>query len=320
MQILCKKVNNMHDIKKIFIDGSAGTTGLRLEKRLCGRKDITVTTLPEAQERDPHLRASMLGEADVAFLCLPDAAAREAVAMLELAQNARTVLIDASTAHRTAPGWAYGFPELGADFAAAIRQSKRIAVPGCHASGFLALARPLIRAGLLSRGALLHCVSITGYTGGGKAMIADYESPARAPGDALHVPKLYALDQNHKHLPEMAAYAPLDAPPVFCPIVGDFPCGMEVAIPLHGLAKRDALDCYREFYAGAATVRVSPDASLLTPAACAGRDCMEIAVEGNDARLLLLARFDNLGKGASGAAVQCMNLAIGAGETEGLVL
>jgi len=306
-------------MKKIFIDGSAGATGLRLEARLRAREDIALLALPEAQRKDPQARARMLNEADAAFLCLPDAAARTAAA---LALNPDTVLIDASTAHRTAPGWAYGFPELGAGFAAAVRQSRRIAVPGCHASGFLALTRPLIQAGILSREALLHCVSLTGYTGGGKAMVAEYEAAARAPGDALRVPRPYALDQRHKHLPEMTVYAPLDTPPVFCPIVADFPCGMEVVIPLHTDAAPSALlDCYRAFYADAAMVRVaSPDSSPLPPDAFAGRDCMELSVEGGGGRVLLIARYDNLGKGASGAAVQCMNLAIGANEMEGLVL
>ena len=322
-------------MKKIFIDGSAGTTGLRLEARLRGRKDLTVTTLPEAQERDTHLRTQMLNEADVAFLCLPDEAARHAVA---LTQNPDTVLIDTSTAHRTASGWAYGFPELG--FAAAIRQSRRVAVPGCHAGGFVALIKPLVLAGILSRESLLHCLSLTGYTGAGREAIARYEAPSRALHDALSAPWQYALEQNHKHLPEMRAYAGLDAPPVFCPVIADFPCGMEVTVPLHGNCVAAAkaaweecstgasltptrsaiLDCYQEFYANAAAVLVSPDACSLSPDTYKGRDSMELSVAGNDERMLLIARFDNLGKGASGAAVQCMNLVIGAEETEGLVL
>jgi len=313
-------------MKKIFIDGSAGTTGLRLEARLRGRGDLAVRTLPEAQERDPHLRAQMLGEADVAFLCLPDEAARGAVVMLDATQNRHTVLIDASTAHRTAPGWTYGFPDLGPQFAAALLQSKRIAVPGCHAGGFLALARPLVQAGLLPSNALLHCFSLTGYTGAGRAAIDQYEAPSRVLHDALCAPRQYALEQNHKHLPEMQFYAGLDTPPAFCPVIADFDCGMEVTIPLHAAsvaaspARQAILECYREFYAGAATVSVSPEVCSRPPADYKGRDSMELSVAGNDERILLIARFDNLGKGASGAAVQCMNLVIGAPETEGLLL
>jgi N-acetyl-gamma-glutamyl-phosphate reductase len=304
---------------KIFIDGQAGTTGLRIGERLGRRGDISLLTLPEALRKDPGARRQAMREADAAILCLPDEAAREAAAWAPPG----TVVIDASTAHRVAPGWAYGFPELGPEFREAIRTGKRVAVPGCHAGGFVALARPLTQAGLLPADAPLTCLSITGYTGGGKARIAEYESPARLKGDALSAPRQYALGQNHKHLPEMARYAGLARPPVFCPVLGDYPCGMEVTVPLHGngLAPEQILDCYRDFYENAALVRVvEPDGVPHSPNAYQGRDGMDITVEGNGGRLLLIARFDNLGKGASGAAVQCLNLALGLPETEGLAL
>jgi len=300
---------------KIFIDGSAGTTGLRLEERLRERRDITLLTLSEALRKDSQARAQMLNEADAAMLCLPDAAAREAAALV---RNPKTVVIDASTAHRTAPGWAYGFPELGAAFRENMTRSRRVAVPGCHASGFIALARPLLQANILSGDALLHCVSVTGYTGGGKAMIAAYESEDR--DDALRVPRQYAQEQAHKHLREMTAIAGLSAPPVFCPIVADYPRGIELTIPLHaaqaGASPREILDCYRAAYRDAAAIKVFPEIAAMPPLAC--HDALHVTVAGNEERLLLVARLDNLGKGASGAAIQCLNLAIGAEETEGL--
>ena len=308
---------------KIFIDGRAGTTGLRIEERLSSREGLTLLTLPEPLRRDPQARKQAMQEAHAVLLCLPDGAAQEAAAWVP----PDTVLIDASTAHRTAPGWAYGFPELGPDFSAAIQTGKRISVPGCHASGFVALIKPLIHAGILSGNAPLACLSLTGYSGGGKAMIADYESPARVRNDALSAPRQYAPGQTHKHLPEMAHYAGLERPPVFCPIVADYPCGMEVTVPLplrssNGMDLRAVLlDCYRGYYAGTAMVRVvDPDGLPHSPNAYAGLDAMDITVEGCDGRLLLIARFDNLGKGASGAAVQCLNLALGLEETAGLIV
>ena len=303
---------------KVFIDGQAGTTGLRIGQRLSDRAEVSLLTLPENLRKDPGARKQAMREARAVVLCLPDDAAREAAAWA----GPDTILLDASTAHRAAPGWAYGFPELGGCFRRAIQTGRRIAVPGCHAGGYIALARPLAQAGLLPRDALLTCVSITGYTGGGKAMIAEYEASVRGKNDALSAPRQYALGQRHKHLPEMTLYAGLERPPVFCPILGDYPCGMEVTIPLHarGLTQNMLLECYREFYAAAAMVRVAePDAVPRSPNAWQGRDSMEITVEGSDERLLLIARFDNLGKGASGAAVQCLNLALGLEETQGLV-
>ena len=303
---------------KIFIDGQAGTTGLRIGQRLSARADIVLLTLPEDLRKDPAARAQAMREAHAVLLCLPDDAAREAAAWAP----SGVIVVDASTAHRTAPGWAYGFPELGHAFRGAIAEGRRVCVPGCHASGFIALVRPLIQSGLLSKEAPLTCVSLTGYTGGGKAMIAEYEAETRRKNDALSAPRQYALGQAHKHLPEMALYAGLERPPVFCPIVADYPCGMELTIPLHasGVTHAQVLECYRAFYETAAMVRVADsDGAPRSPNAFAGRDSMELTVEGNDERLLLIARYDNLGKGASGAAVQCLNLALGLNETEGLV-
>jgi len=300
----------------IFIDGRAGTTGLQIEARICARSDLTLLTLPERLRKDAQARAELLNTADVTFLCLPDDAAREAVALVT---NPGSVIIDASTAHRTQAGWAYGFPELGCR--EAIKASRRIAVPGCHASGFLALVVPLIRAGLLPRDARLTCLSLTGYTGRGKAGIAEYEAETRRRGDALSAPMQYALGQAHKHLPEMSAVAGLAYPPVFCPVIADYDRGMEVTVPVPGLNRSAVLECYKAFYAGAALVRVMEPTGEPRPANwLRGRDSMELTVAGCDERPLLIARFDNLGKGASGAAVQCMNLVIGAEETEGLVL
>ena len=304
-------------MKQIFIDGSAGTTGLRIRERLSLRNDITLITLPEEQRKDPEARRDALLRADVAFLCLPDAAAVEAVA---LAEGGNTVLIDTSTAHRTHPDWAYGFAELG--FRDEIRASRRIANPGCHASGYLALVTPLVKAGLLPKGAELSCFSLTGYTGGGKKMIAEYESPERDP--LFDAPRVYGLSQGHKHLPEMAAISGT-ACPVFCPIVAPFPTGMEVTVPLFVSQVSGTLDdvknVYREFYkTGLVRYAEKDEGGLLSASALSGRDDMEISVFGNKDRFTLTARFDNLGKGASGAAIQNMNIVLGLDESTGLTV
>ena len=305
---------------KIFIDGSAGTTGLRIRERLSERQDVELIALPEEMRKDEHARRDALNRADVAFLCLPDAAAEEAVAMIE---NDHTAVIDTSTAHRTAPGWVYGFPEVG-DLRKKIRSSKRIANPGCHASGFIALVAPLVRAGLLDAGAQLTCFSLTGYSGGGKKMIAEYEDSDRNP--LLDAPRQYGLSQRHKHLPEMAAISGLNAPPCFCPIVADFYSGMEVTVPLFASQLRGSVqqiqEIYREAYAGPVVrfAEAPDEGGFLSAAALSGSDGMEISVSGNDERILLTARYDNLGKGASGAAIQNLNLLLGADETEGLAL
>ncbi len=309
-------------MKKIYIDGQSGTTGLRIRERLAERDDVTVLTIPEAMRKDTEARREMLNGADIVFLCLPDAAAREAVSLIE---NPAVRVLDTSTAHRTDPSWAYGFPELGEAFTQRIRESHRIAVPGCHASGFIALMRPLVAAGRLSPAARLSATSLTGYSGGGKGMIADYESEGRDP--LLNAPRQYALGQAHKHLPEMQAFTGLDIPPVFLPIVGDFYAGMEVTVPLHtadlgGATPAELTELYSRFYDGAPLVRVADTAEsgFLSAAAMAGKDSMEIAVYGNADRVILTARYDNLGKGASGAAVECLNLLLGAEPTKNLVV
>ena len=310
-------------MKTIFIDGSAGTTGLRIRERLQARRDITLLTLPEEKRKDPAARAEALNAADLAFLCLPDDAAREAVSLCE---NPHTILADTSTAHRTNPDWAYGFPELDARLKEKILHSNRIAVPGCHAGGFIALVRPLVHAGVLPKETPLACFSLTGYSGGGKKMIADYESKARSA--LLNAPRVYGLQQTHKHLPEMQTFADIDAPPVFLPTVGDFYSGMEVNVPLHAslLAPGKTIDdvraVYEAQYAGPVVrYRETADESgFMSANRFAGLDCMEISVQGNDDRFVLTARYDNLGKGASGAAIQCMNLALGMPETAGMLL
>lgn len=302
----------MHNV---FIDGRSGTTGLRIEQRLANRRDINLLVLPADKRRDHAARVEMHNRADVSFLCLPDEAALEIVPHV----RAETVIIDASTAHRVAAGWAYGMPELGADYRAAIQTGKRIANPGCHASGFNALVRPLILGGLIAKDARLSCISLTGYSGGGKEIIEKYEAQSRTRGDELCAPMQYALPQQHKHLPEMVAHTGLQHAPVFCPVIADYPCGIELTVPLHDVPKQAVLDCLREFYSDAAMINVVDDPDARPASMMHGRDSMEICVHGNDERLLLIARFDNLGKGASGAAVQCLNLAIGADEREGLV-
>lgn len=308
-------------MKQVFIDGSAGTTGLRLAERLAERTDLQQIILPEEQRKDPAARADALNRADIAVLCLPDAAAREAVSLIK---NPDIVVLDTSTAHRTAPGWAYGFPELSAAHEAAIRKSKRIAIPGCHASGFIALTKPLTAAGLLPAGTQLSCFSLTGYSGGGKKMIADYEAQA---SDTLHAPRQYALGQSHKHLPEMEAQSGLPAP-VFCPVVGDFYSGMQITVPLwksqcaEGTTPARIAEVYRSAYAGpVVTFSEVPDENgFLSAAAMSGKDSMRICVAGNEERMLLIAIYDNLGKGASGAALECLNMVLGAEPTLGLCL
>ena len=305
---------------QVFIDGSAGTTGLRIHSRLAARSDVTLLTLPEERRKDPAARREALLAADVAFLCLPDDAAREAAAW---ADDGDVAVIDTSTAHRTAPGWTYGFPELrGAR--ARIRASRRIANPGCHASGFVALVAPLVEAGLLAADTPLSCFSLTGYSGGGKKMIAEYEAPGR---DALlDAPRMYGLTQSHKHLPEMQAVCGLTTAPLFCPIVAPYYAGMEVTVPLHaaqlGGSAADVRALYADYYADGLVRVAAPggENGFLSAGAFAGRDDMQLSVEGSDERILLVARFDNLGKGASGAAIQNMNLLLGVSESTGLTV
>ena len=309
-------------MKKVFIDGGVGTTGLRIVERLSVREDVELLTLPEEVRKDPAARKEMINQADVVFLCLPDDAARESVSLVE---NPNTVIIDASTAHRTLPDWAYGFPELSTAHEEKILSSKRIAVPGCHASGFIALVYPLVEAGLLDKDVLLTCHSITGYSGGGKKMIADYENEGRSV--LLNAPRQYALGQQHKHLKEMQAMTGVDNAPMFSPIVADFYSGMVVTVPLfkQQLAKggvEEIKAVYREKYDNAFVQYVEDldENGLLSGLALSGKDSMRVTVAGNEDRILLIAAYDNLGKGASGAAIECMNMAIGAERTKGLIL
>ena len=305
---------------KVFIDGSVGTTGLRIYERLADRKELTLLSLPEESRKDPAARRDAIAKADVAFLCLPDDAARESVA---LAEGSDTVVIDTSTAHRTDPRFAYGFPEL-AGRRAAIAASRRIANPGCHASGFLALVTPLVAAGILPADARLSAFSLTGYSGGGKKMIAEYEGADRP---ALYdAPRAYGLSQAHKHLPEMTAVSGLTVAPVFVPVVASYYAGMEVSIPLHAADIRgtlcDVRACLAAAYPAGGMVSYVEDAAeggFLSASAMAGRDDMQVTVVGNGDRILLVSRFDNLGKGASGAAIQNMNIVLGLPEDTGLV-
>ena len=304
-------------MQKVFIDGSAGTTGLRIYERLSDRADIQLIKLSEELRKDVEARREALNEADIAFLCLPDAAAVEAVSLVA---NKNTAIIDTSTAHRTADGWEYGFAELRGR-REKIAVSKRIANPGCHASGFVALVEPLVREGILTPDALLSCFSLTGYSGGGKKMIAQYEEEGR--DEMFSSPAMYANGQSHKHLPEMSKICGLQNLPVFCPIVSDFYSGMQVTIPLHkGQIKGTAEDIkavYREYFCDGLVKYVEQDmAASLYSNGLSMKDNMEITVCGNDDRILLVSRFDNLGKGASGAAIQNMNIIMGVPDETGL--
>ena len=302
----------------VFIDGSAGTTGLRIVDRLALRQDISLIRLPEELRKSADARKEAIHSADIVFLCLPDAAAVEAAA---LAEGAAAKIIDTSTAHRTNPAWVYGLPELNGQ-RERIASSSRIANPGSHASGFVALVAPLVEQGIFSKDAALTCFSLTGYSGGGKKMIAEYEAPDRSP--LLKGPRQYGLTQQHKHLKEMVKICGLENAPVFCPIVGDFYSGMEVTVPLFAKDIRGGMDDIRELYEhyysdGLIRYDDSTDADgLLSACAWAGRDDMQVSVHGNEERILLTARFDNLGKGASGAAIQNMNILLGLDESTGL--
>lgn len=307
---------------KVYIDGQSGTTGLQIRERLEKRSDIELLRIDEDKRHDSAERKKFLNAADVAFLCLPDDGAREAAAMVE---NPDTCIIDASTAHRTAEGWTYGFPELSSEQRAAIQASKRIANPGCHATGLISSTAPLVRMGILPADYPLTCFSLTGYSGGGKKMIAEYEAPER--DERLASGRLYALTQKHKHLPEMVKVCGLAHPPVFVPVVEDFYKGMATTIllqsallakPVTGQELRDAL---AEYYAGQRFVSVAPyggDEPVLFASTLAGTNRLRLVVAGNDGQITVTALFDNLGKGASGAAVQNMNLVLGFDEGTGL--
>ena len=301
---------------KIFIDGSAGTTGLRIYERLEGRANLQILRLPEELRKDTNARKEAINSADIVFLCLPDKAAIEAV---ELAENPHVKIIDTSTAHRTKDGWAYGFPELSNGHRKAIQNSNRIANPGCHASGFIACVYPLVAGGVLPKDFPLTAYSLTGYSGGGKSLIAEYEDENR---DARHEShRIYGLTLQHKHLPEMQKLCGLTQKPVFSPILGDFYEGMATTVMLPGFDARQVHQCLDEHYKGQKLVSVAPlggDESVIYASTLAGKDTMRIIVCGHESQSTVTALFDNLGKGASGAAIQNMNILLGVDEATGL--
>ncbi len=305
---------------KVFIDGKEGTTGLRIFDRLSSRDDVSLITLPDDLRKDINARKEAINSSDIVFLCLPDAAAVEAVGLVE---NENVRIIDASTAHRTSEGWAYGLPELSTEHKNAIKNGKRIANPGCHASGFIALVYPLVKNGILPKDALLCCHSLTGYSGGGKKMIAEYEGENR--NVLLSTPRQYGLSQSHKHLKEMKYISMLNTEPMFSPIVDDFYSGMEMTVQLFGqqlnkgYCLEDIKKVYKELYTSPAVKYVETDGkTMLAAGELSGMDNMIISVYGNEERILLTSVYDNLGKGASGSAVQCMNIMTGADEYKGL--
>ena len=301
---------------KIFIDGSAGTTGLRIADRLADRSDIELIKLPENLRKNNDARKDAIHSSDIVFLCLPDAAAIEAVG---LAGDSSVKIIDTSTAHRTNPAWAYGFAELSAAHREKIVNSNRIANPGCHASGFIASVYPLVSAGVITPDFPLTAYSLTGYSGGGKNLIAEYEDPNRDIRHESH--RIYGINLAHKHLPEMQKICGLDQPPVFSPILGDFYEGMATTILLPGFDFARVWDCINNHYAGQKMVTVAPlggDEGLIYASTLAGKDTMRIIVSGHEKQTMVTALFDNLGKGASGAAIQNMNIVLGVDETTGL--
>lgn len=306
---------------KVFIDGGAGTTGLRILERLSNRDDIELIILSEENRKDTAARKTAINSADVVFLCLPDAAAIEAVSLCD---NPNTVIIDASTAHRTNAAWDYGFPELSSEFEQRISKSKRIANPGCHASGFISLIYPLVEKGIINKDLLLTCFSLTGYSGGGKKMIAEYEDIKR--DTLLDAPRQYGINQSHKHLPEMAKVTGIENNPIFVPVVDAFYSGMEVTVPLfssqlnEGYTVEDIKNVYKEKYNGPIVKYVEDfsESGFVSANKLSFKDSMEISVAGNNERIVLISRYDNLGKGASGAAIECMNIVLGVDKTTGL--
>ena len=306
---------------KVFIDGSQGTTGLRIFDRINAREDIELITLPEELRKDLDARADAINSSDITFLCLPDAAAIEAASKAK--ENVR--ILDTSTAHRTSEQWIYGFPEVFADGFEKVKNANRVAVPGCHASGFIALVKPLVDAGVVPADTLISCHSVTGYSGGGKGMIAEYSNQSRE--ELLDAPRQYGLTQQHKHLKEMKAITGIDTPPVFCPIVADFYSGMCVTVPLFASQLKNAdintvKEIYKAKYKGPVVSFCEEigENGFVSANGLSGKDSMQIYVQGNESRILLIARYDNLGKGASGAALQCMNIMMGTDITTGLDL
>ncbi len=311
---------------KVFINGQAGTTGLRIADRLKGRDDIELLSIDEEKRKDTDEIRKYINSSDVTFLCLPDEAAKEAVLLLDN-ENRHTRIIDASTAHRTNPLWAYGFPELSAELEEKIKTNRLIANPGCYASGFNAIVAPLVARGVIPKEYPLTCFALSGYSGAGKKAIAQYEDENR--DKELESPRLYALTQNHKHLAEMQAISGIARTPIFSPIICDYKCGMVVAVPLFAdmlekkYSPKDIREILAEHYAGKDTVKVRSigyTQNMIGANNFDGRDDMEIEVTGNDERIVIISRFDNLGKGASGAAIQCMNLSLGVDEKKSLVI
>ena len=309
---------------KIFIDGSQGTTGLKIFERFENRSGIELLKIDSDKRKDARERARLINESDITFLCLPDDASREAVSLVE---NNNVKIIDTSTAHRTNAEWAYGFPELDDSFRSKVETSKRIAVPGCYASGFNSIVYPLVKHGVISPDYPITCYAMSGYTGAGKKGIAQYEDENR--DGELDSPRQYALTQEHKHLKEMKAISELDRVPFFAPHICDYPCGMVVSIPLFAdlmktkMTKAGLQEIFAKHYDGKDFVKVRKlgySENMIGANNFAGRDDMEIEINGNDERILITSRFDNLGKGASGAAIQCMNIALGLDEKTGLNL
>lgn len=312
---------------KVFIDGSEGTTGLRIFERFAERDDIELLKISSELRKDPEEIKKFINASDITFLCLPDAAAREAVAMVE---NDKVRIIDTSTAHRTEEGWAYGYPELSKAHRDAIKNGKRVAVPGCHATGFITVIYPLVAEGILPNDYPVASFSLTGYSGGGKKMIAEYEGDDRE--CELDSPREYALGQTHKHLKEMKKITGLLREPLFSPIVSDYYSGMVVTVPfyadmLNGTHTPESIHkFFEEYYAGEKFIKVMPFGKeadykgFLGGNGCSGWDGMELYITGNAERILVSARFDNLGKGASGAAIQCLNIMLGCDEAKGLNL
>ncbi len=313
---------------KIFIDGSEGTTGLRIYERFSVRDDVELIPIAPEKRKDVMERKRLINQADIAFLCLPDEAARESVSLVE---NENVRVIDTSTAHRTQEGWAYGFPELSARHREKIRTGKRVAVPGCHATGFISLVYPLVSSGILPADYPLSAFSLTGYSGGGKKMIAEYEEKERA--GELDAPREYALSQQHKHLREMKEITGLSRQPLFSPIVADYYSGMVVSVPFYNefLKEKNTPGKLQEFFAGfyegQRFINVMPAGAeeelhgkMLAGNGCTGFDGLKIYITGNEERTVLSAQFDNLGKGASGAAIQCLNVMLGCEEDRGLNL
>ena len=303
---------------KVFIDGSAGTTGLRIYERLNNRKDIELLTLSEELRKNTDARRQMLNLADIAFLCLPDKAAMEAVSLIE---NPNTAVIDTSTAHRTNDDWAYGFAELSGPHRCAIKNSKRVANPGCHASGFISTVYPLVSHGVVPADFPLTAYSLTGYSGGGKSLIAEYEDENRDIRHESH--RIYGLNLQHKHLPEMQKVCGLALPPVFSPILGDFYEGMATSVMLPGFSAEKVWESLARHYEGQKMVSDAPlggDESVIYASTLAGKDTMRLLVTGHENQTIVTALFDNLGKGASGAAIQNMNILLGIDETTGLSL